>query len=159
MTLFSLLCSRPQPCPSIRTKALDVQRDGSSCGFWALIYALGCLLGCPDKLVLKLGINEVKELLGNLYASLIGHEVGLQTELLHNLTLGLKPSIDIMGYLPSTVRIPSNAVIDPIFILYILQIAYRSPDQEKACSLPQMTAMVRRKLCKYELDFTLTFPH
>jgi hypothetical protein len=47
---------------------------------------------------LGLTVSDIKELLGSVYASYIGDQVGLRTELLHNLMTALKPSVDIETY-------------------------------------------------------------
>jgi hypothetical protein len=49
-------------------------------------------------------VVEIKELLGSLYSSFIGDEVGLRTELLYNLVVTLDPSIDANIYQGDVVR-------------------------------------------------------
>jgi hypothetical protein len=84
--------------PRIRTKALKIQQDSYTCGFWVLIYALGFLLDCSDQRILSLGAEEIKDLMGSLYSSFLGDDAGVSAELLHNLVAPLEPGVDLRQY-------------------------------------------------------------
>jgi hypothetical protein len=84
--------------PRIQTKALKIQRDSYTCGFWVLIYALGFLLDCSDQRILSLGAADIKDLMGSLYSSFLGDDAGVSAELLHNLVAPLEPGVDLQQY-------------------------------------------------------------
>ncbi|KAJ7110200.1 hypothetical protein C8R43DRAFT_962368 [Mycena crocata] len=81
---------------------LGLQRESFTCGFWAVYIAFSVLLSFPpvNLVALSMSAHQIKELIGPIYLSFIGNELGVPASLVRELFSPFQPAVTLEGVPP-----------------------------------------------------------